>query len=281
MKEGTRYYNKRIMNSGLKSNEYINENLGLIQNYVTNYDDRLDFWTNKLNTRQLDLLQDKYLAENAAMLRGKAAFGSNSETNRQIEQNAYEQQNYLANVQNANVQAANALQTNELQALSSATQLNMQNREAGAAAAERYDQAKQENLNALVKIAATGLMVAGGVVAGGAIGAGGLGAAAGTAGTAAAGTAGAAAGGSNLGLGLGLLSGGSGLMAIGSSGQTSQQYGQQAVNTALQFGISNAASQGASSTGQAAGLFSAANTTASNQGLSTDLFSLISKYGNG
>lgn len=133
-------YNKAVMRSGKKSNQYINESLELMHKYTTNYGERLDYWTGKLNNQQLDLLQDKYLAENAAMLRGSAAFGSNSETNRQITQNAYDQQNYLANVQNQNVQQANALQTAELEALDKETRVNYENRAAGAQAAAAYDQ---------------------------------------------------------------------------------------------------------------------------------------------
>lgn len=144
-------YNKAIMQSGLKSNEYINENLGLIQKYVTDYSGRTDFWTDKLNNRQLDLLSDKYLAQNANMLRGQSAFGSNSATAQQQEENAYTQQNYLANVLNQNVQAANNLQNAELNALGGATELNMKNRAEGATAASNVDAANNAWLGAIGK----------------------------------------------------------------------------------------------------------------------------------
>lgn len=146
LKKNQKNYNKQVMQSGLKSNEYINTNLGLIQDYVTDYSGRTDYWTDKLNNRQLDLLSDKYLAQNANMLRGKAAFGSNSETNREIDENAYSQQNYLANVLNQNVAQANQLQQNELAALSGATQLNYANRNYGATAAEKVDEANMLGL---------------------------------------------------------------------------------------------------------------------------------------
>lgn len=153
-------YNKQVMQSGLKSNEYINTNLGLIQDYVTDYSGRTDYWTDKLNNRQLDLLSDKYLAQNANMLRGQAAFGSNSETNRQINGNAYSQQNYLANVLNQNVMNANQLQNNELQALMNATELNYANRNQGATAAANVDAANNAWLGAIGK----GLESVGGIV---------------------------------------------------------------------------------------------------------------------
>lgn len=159
LKKNQKNYNKQVMQSGLKSNEYINTNLGLIQDYVTDYSGRTDYWTDKLNNRQLDLLSDKYLAQNANMLRGKAAFGSNSETNRQIDENAYSQQNYLANVLNQNVAQANQLQQNELAALSGATQLNYANRNYGATAAEKVDEANNAWLGSLGK----GLSAAGGI----------------------------------------------------------------------------------------------------------------------
>lgn len=160
LKKNQKNYNKAIMQSGLKSNEYINTNLGLIQDYVTDYSGRNDFWTNKLNNRQLDLLSDKYLAQNANMLRNQAAFGSNSETNRQLENNAYSQQNYLANTLNNNVLAANQLQNNELSALMNATNINYSNRDAGAQAAANVDAANNAWLGALGK----GLSSAGTVV---------------------------------------------------------------------------------------------------------------------
>ena len=154
-KKNQKNYNKKVMQSGLKSNEYINTNLGLIQDYVTDYSGRTDYWTDKLNNRQLDLLSDKYLAQNANMLRGQAAFGSNSETNRQIDENAYSQQNYLANVLNQNVAQANQLQQNELAALSGATQLNYANRNYGATAAEKVDEANNAWLGSLGKVASS------------------------------------------------------------------------------------------------------------------------------
>lgn len=164
-------YNKAVMESGLRSNDYINENLGLIQQYVTDYAGRQDFWADRLNNRQLDLLSDKYLAQNANMLRGQAAFGSNSETNRQIENNTYSQQNYLANVANANTQLANQLQQNELNALAGATELNYANRNYGSQAATNLDAANNAWLGAIGK----GMQAVGGVASvlpgvGGAIG---------------------------------------------------------------------------------------------------------------
>lgn len=160
LKKNQKNYNKQVMQSGLKSNEYINQNLGLIQDYTTNYAGRTDYWTNKLNNRQLDLLSNDYLAQNANMLRNQAAFGSNSETNRQINNNAYSQQNYLANVLNSNVAQANQLQKNELQALMNATELNYANRNYGAQAAEKVDQANNAWLGAVGK----GLSSAGSLV---------------------------------------------------------------------------------------------------------------------
>lgn len=164
-------YNKAVMESGLRSNDYINENLGLIQQYVTDYAGRQDFWADRLNNRQLDLLSDKYLAQNANMLRGQAAFGSNSETNRQIENNAYSQQNYLANVANDNMRLANQLQQNELSALSGATELNYANRGYGSQAATNLDAANNAWLGSIGK----GLQAVGGVASvlpgvGGAVG---------------------------------------------------------------------------------------------------------------
>lgn len=172
-KKNQKRYNKAMMESGLKSNEYINTNLGLIQKYVTDYAGRQDFWLNRLNNRQLDLLSDKYLAQNANMLRGQAAFGSNSETNRQIENNAYSQQNYLANVANQNVMNANQLQNAELNALSGATQLNYANRNYGQQAAANVDAANNAWLGAVGK----GMQAVGGVASmfgpvGAAVGAG-------------------------------------------------------------------------------------------------------------
>ena len=132
-------YNRQVMESGLKSNQYINESLKNLNNYTNNYAERLDYWAEKVNNRQLDLLSDNYLAQNSQMLRNMAAFGSNSETNRQIEENAYDQAQYLANVANTNLQAANALQNNELNALYNNVNLNYSNRDAGGQAAKNLD----------------------------------------------------------------------------------------------------------------------------------------------
>lgn len=142
-------YNREVMESGLKSNQYINESLANLNNYVNNYGDRLDYWTNKLNTQQLDLLSDKYLAQNAQMLRNMGQFGQTSETNRQIANNAYSQQNYLANVHNQNVMNANQLFGSELSALYNNVGLNMQNRNAGGQAAQNLDAIKNSWLGVL------------------------------------------------------------------------------------------------------------------------------------
>lgn len=120
MKGNTKSYNKQVMQTGKQANQYLRNALGLLNQYTTDYSGRLDYFTNKLNNRQIDLLSNKYLAENADMLRGSAAFGSNSATDRQIKENAYSQNNYLADVQNKNVQQANAIQQNELSALQNA-----------------------------------------------------------------------------------------------------------------------------------------------------------------
>lgn len=132
-------YNRQVMESGLKSNEYINESLANLNKYTNNYADRLDFWSSKLNNKQLELLQDKYLSENAKMLRNLGQFGTSSTTNDLLEQNAYDQQNYLANVYNQNLAIANQLQNNELSALSNNVQLNYANRDAGGQAAVNLD----------------------------------------------------------------------------------------------------------------------------------------------
>ena len=116
-KKNQKAYNTQLMNVGKEAMGYLSNALGLINKYTEDYAGRNEFWLNKLNNRQLDLLSDKYLAQNASMLRGSAAFGSNSETNRQIENNAYSQQNYLANVANDNTMKANQLQNNELDQL--------------------------------------------------------------------------------------------------------------------------------------------------------------------
>ena len=148
-KKNQKEYNKDVMRTGKQANQYLNNALGLINQYTTDYAGRNDFWTNKLNNRQLDLLSDKYLAENARMLRGSAAFGSTSDVNRRAEQNAYEQQNYLANVANQNVQIANQLQQNELGALMGAAQTYQSPISMGASAAQNVDAANWSWLNAL------------------------------------------------------------------------------------------------------------------------------------
>lgn len=140
-KKNTKSYNKMIMQSGYRAQQRLDEALDLIQEYTTNYADRLDFWSDKLNNRQLDLLQDKYLAQNASMLRNMGAFGSNSQLNQQVNENAYDQQNYLANVQNQNIAVANQLQSNELNALAGSAALNQTERNAGATAASNVDAA--------------------------------------------------------------------------------------------------------------------------------------------
>ena len=148
-KKNQKKYNKDVMRTGYQANQYLRNALGLINNYTTNYADRNDFWANKLNNRQLNLLSDKYLAENANMLRGSAEFGSNSATNRQIENNAYTQQNYLANVANQNVMNANQLQQNELSALTGASSLYGGVSERGAQAAQNVDAANNAWAGAL------------------------------------------------------------------------------------------------------------------------------------
>lgn len=142
-------YNKAVLNSAMMSNEYLNESLTNLNNYVNNYSDRLDHWAEKLNNRQLDLLSDEYLATNANMLRNMASFGSNSETNRKIEQNAYDQSKYLANVHNTNIQAANQLQNNELSWLYNNANINMQNRQYGQQAAQNLDKMNNSWMNIL------------------------------------------------------------------------------------------------------------------------------------
>lgn len=146
-------YNKQILNSGKKSIQYIDESLANLNRYSNDYAGRLDFWSDKVNNRQLDLLADEYLASNARMLRGQGQFGSNSALNREQEQNAYDQQNYLANVANTNVQLANALQNNELNALYNNVNLNYSNRDAGAQAAANLDQMNNSWLNWLSPVA--------------------------------------------------------------------------------------------------------------------------------
>ena len=132
-------YNRDIYNSGRQSIKYINETLSNLNKYSNNYMDRLSEWQAKLNNEQLDLLSSKYLKENAAMLRNQAAFGSNSTLDQQVKENAYDQQNYLANVNNLNVAAANALQNNELAALANNYNFQASNRNAGWQAAQNLD----------------------------------------------------------------------------------------------------------------------------------------------
>lgn len=150
-------YNKQVMKTGQQANKYLQNALGLINQYTTNYADRTDFWTNKLNNRQLDLLSDKYLQQNANMLRGQAAFGSNSQLNQQINDNAYSQQNYLANVLNANVKQANELQENELRSLMNAEQVYRTPIAQGMNAAQNVDAAN----NAWMKPVGAALQVGG------------------------------------------------------------------------------------------------------------------------
>lgn len=142
-------YNKDVMQTGYQANKYYQNALGLINQYTTDYAGRNEFWANKLNDRQLNLLSDKYLAQNASLLRGSAAFGSNSETNRQIENNAYDQQNYLANVANTNVMNANTLQQNELTALGNAANTYNAAVAMGGQAAQNVDAANTKWLNIL------------------------------------------------------------------------------------------------------------------------------------
>jgi len=148
-------YNKAVMQSGLKSNEYLNETLKNLNTYTNNYGDRIDYWTNKLNTKQLDLLSDQYLSENAKMLRNMGAFGTTSESNRYINNNAYSQQNYLASVLNKNIETANTLGNTEIQNLLSNAQINMQNRSQGSTAAANLDKLSNSWLNVLGTTAQT------------------------------------------------------------------------------------------------------------------------------
>lgn len=148
-KKNQKNYNKEVMQTGREANKYLSNSLGLINQYTTDYAGRNDFWLNKLNDRQLNLISDNYLAQNANMLRGQAAFGSNSETNRQLESNAYSQQNYLANVANQNVMNANQLQQNELSSLMNASNAYQTPINAGAQAAANVDAANNAWAGAL------------------------------------------------------------------------------------------------------------------------------------
>lgn len=148
-KKYTKQYNKQVMQTGRQANQYYRNALKLLNDYTSDYSGRLDYFTNKLNNRQLDLLSDKYLAENANMLRGSAAFGSNSATDRQIANNAYSQNNYLADVQNKNIQAANQLQMNELQGLQNAQNAFQAGTALGSTAASNIDAANNSWLAVL------------------------------------------------------------------------------------------------------------------------------------
>lgn len=148
-KKNQKRYNKEVMRTGREANQYLRNALGLINQYTTDYAGRNEFWLNKLNDRQLNLLSDKYLAENANMLRGSAAFGSNSKLNRQMNENAYSQQNYLANVANQNVMNANQLQNNELEALMGASNAYNAPIQQGATAAQNVDAANNAWLGAV------------------------------------------------------------------------------------------------------------------------------------
>lgn len=166
-------YNKQVMQTGKEANRYLSNALGLINKYTTNYADRTDFWTNKLNDRQLNLLSDKYLAQNAAMLRGQAAFGSNAALNRQMQENAYSQQNYLANVANQNVQLGNQLQQNELASLMNASTTYQTPIKMGEQAASNVDAANMGLFSTIGKglqaAGAVSSLIPGGQVIGGAL----------------------------------------------------------------------------------------------------------------
>lgn len=151
----TKNYNKQVMKTGREANQYYRNALNLINQYTTDYSGRLDYWQSKLNDRQLNLLSDKYLQQNAAMLRGQGAFGSNSALNQQINENAYTQQSYLANVANDNVKAANQLQSNELKALGDASNTFNAATAMGAGAAQNVDAANNSWLNVLGSTAGT------------------------------------------------------------------------------------------------------------------------------
>lgn len=234
-------YNKQVMNTGTQANKYLQNALGLINTYTTNYANRTDFWTNKLNNRQLDLLSSKYLKQNADMMRGSAAFGSNSKLNQQIDENAYEQQNYLANVANANVAAANQLQENELNSLIRASQSYQSPISMGSQAAANVDAAN----NSWFSILGTGLQAAGTVLA-------------------------PVTGGASL----GLSALGTGLSAIGSAAQTGTGFTQETLGNLGSYMSTFAKPTDASSS-------SGLNLSLSDQaksGLSTDLSYLNNTY---
>lgn len=151
----TKNYNKQVMQTGKQANQYYRNALNLINKYTTDYSGRLDYWQSKLNDRQLNLLSDKYLQQNAAMLRGQGAFGSNSTLNQQINDNAYSQQTYLANVANDNVKVANQLQANELSALGNAASTYNAATAMGGQAAQNVDAANNSWLNVLGSTAGT------------------------------------------------------------------------------------------------------------------------------
>ena len=151
----TKNYNKQVMKTGREANQYYRNALNLINQYTNDYSGRLDYWQSKLNDRQLNLLSDKYLQQNAAMLRGQGAFGSNSDLNQQINENAYTQQNYLANVANTNVAAANQLQSNELSALGNAANTYNAATAMGGQAAQNVDAANNSWMAMLGSTAGT------------------------------------------------------------------------------------------------------------------------------
>ena len=153
--KNTKNYNKQVMKTGREAKQYYRNALNLINQYTTDYSGRLDYWQSKLNDRQLNLLSDKYLQQNAAMLRGQGAFGSNSALNQQVNQNAYDQQNYLANVANLNVAAANQLQSNELKALGNAASTYNAATSMGGQAAQNVDAANNSWLGMLGSTAGT------------------------------------------------------------------------------------------------------------------------------
>ena len=151
----TKNYNKQVMKTGREANQYYRNALNLINQYTNDYSGRLDYWQSKLNDRQLNLLSDKYLQQNADMLRGQGAFGSNSALNQQMNENAYTQQNYLANVANTNVAAANQLQSNELKVLGDASNTYNAATAMGAGAAQNVDAANNSWLGMLGSTAGT------------------------------------------------------------------------------------------------------------------------------
>ena len=151
----TKNYNKQVMKTGREANQYYRNALNLINQYTNDYSGRLDYWRSKLNDRQLNLLSDKYLQQNAAMLRGQGAFGSNSTLNQQINDNAYSQQNYLANVANDNVKVANQLQANELSALGNAASTYNAATSMGGQAAQNVDAANNSWMTMLGSAAGT------------------------------------------------------------------------------------------------------------------------------